>query len=456
MLRLLGNLRKEGSFVKNVFITISWNGAIIVIQVLLSPVITRLYEPKQYGVFTIYSSLVANLALLGTLKYSDAIVLTDSKTERYNLLALIFSVLTTLCLLAFTAMMFFRDDITRFLQYTGSPAVFLLIPASVFLTCSIEVMANANIRRKYFTRNGLAIFVNNAVGRFFNIGYAVAIAAKSSGLIVGDFIGKVSCLFIVSWRRTRAEGAAQPHKPRDYVSLTGMRAVARKFKSFPLFYFPSFLLAAFSGHLPLYFFQWQYGSAMVGAYAFAGSLMEMFNRLIPYSFAPVMLQKANELRKTSPALLRTRIYSLFCWMLLAGTCIFAGFALLGPHVFAIAFGSKWQMAGHFSALIAIHSTFNFVAVSLSEIYNVMGRQRFLLVNSMVGLALKALAVGLALYWKSNETEALFIYAILNSVSGILLILGVFIILNHKIWRVTGWLLVSFTALLLALRIGESI
>lgn len=431
----------------------SWNGAIIVAQVLLSPIMTRLYEPSQYGTFTIYSSMVANLALAGSLKYSDAIVLTESRAERRDLLALIFSFLTFLCIISFVFFFFFRDRLADLLNYTGPSSFFLLIPLGVLLTCCIEVFANTNIQHKLFGRNGKAIFLNNVFARLTSIGYAVSWAGRSAGLILGDFVGKLACLGFLGWRSKAAEKSPPWTKE---VTLRGVKMVMRKFKSFPLYYFPSFLLSSFSGHLPLYFFQWQYGSAMVGAYAFASSLMEMFNRLIPYSLAPVLLQKANDLKKNSPELLKEKIYKLFQVMLGAATIIFSVFTMLAPPLFSVVFGSQWQTAGYFAVFIGIHAAYNFVAVSISEVYNVMGGQRLLLVNSIVGLALKVLAILLAYYYQMNEKEALLLYTVLNALGSILLIAGVFVILKHKVWKVTALLAVSLAILCGSLILSKTI
>jgi O-antigen/teichoic acid export membrane protein len=445
------NIRKEGSFVKNAFITISWNGAIIVIQLLLSPVITRLYDPGEYGIFALFNSIVMNLALVGSLRYTEAIVIAENEEERTDLISLVLLLVTGVGVVTLITLFIFYKEIALFLNLKGAAEILFLIPFSFFLSSVIELLVNIHVHRKKFLRNGFAGFVLNSGSRVSSIAYAVMMTGRSGGLIIGDFVGKVACLLSLTLFPGKRNDDQKPFLSAVIRPSVGL--VAKKYRSFSLYYLPSQLLVSFSGHIPLYFFQWVYGATMVGAYAFAASLLDMFNRLVPYSLGPVLLKKASDLKNISHDLLCDRVYKLFLVMLGAGTVIYSGFALLGRIVLPFVFGSSWELTGIFSGILAVSFTFGFVASALSEVYNVLKRQRFLLVNTFLTILLKAVAIILIIQWKMDARHGLMLYSGLSSIGGLFLVLGIFVILKFKVAQVLGWLLLSLGVLSGAFFIG---
>jgi len=448
LLLLVRKIHEDGSFIRNVSITSSWNAAVIVSQFILSPIITRLYSPAEYGVYALFNSVVVNIALFSSLKYTETIVFTETPVQRNNAISLSFALVLIFSIVTFFVVVIFNQPIHLFFGNVGSTNFLYLIPLGVLLTCILEILASLNIKRKNFLNNGFAGFLNNTSARVFNILHALIGSPKSIGLIAGDFLGKLMgiAVVLISYKNFSVS-------IRNFlrsISVKEMRAVAFKYKSFPLYFLPSSVLIYLSGHLPLYFFQVRYGAAAVGSYALASSMLEIFNRLIPYALSPVFLQKATELKSVSTLHLAERTFKLFGYMLLLATLIFSGFALLGDIVFPFVFGKEWATAGIYVSILAIPYAFNFVAVALSEMYNVMGRQRFLLFNSIINVVLKIISVLIVFYLQTDELEALYIYAIFSSVGGIGLVLGVFIILKYRIWKALALLLLSLATLLVTL------
>jgi len=58
------------------------------IALAISPILTRLYAPEQFGVFALYLSIVALLAIVATGRYELAIVLPESDVDAWHLCAL--------------------------------------------------------------------------------------------------------------------------------------------------------------------------------------------------------------------------------------------------------------------------------------------------------------------------------------------------------------------------------
>src|SRR5262245_43618883 len=59
----------ERPFLRNVSIMLSGAAAGQMVSILLSPVLTRLYSPQQFGVLSVYSALLAILVVVASLRY---------------------------------------------------------------------------------------------------------------------------------------------------------------------------------------------------------------------------------------------------------------------------------------------------------------------------------------------------------------------------------------------------
>ncbi|MGQ9623675.1 MAG: lipopolysaccharide biosynthesis protein, partial [Candidatus Caldatribacteriaceae bacterium] len=63
------------------------------VTVLVSPILTRLYSPEDFGVFGVYASLLGIVAVIASLRYEYAIPLPEEDETAANILALCFGVL---------------------------------------------------------------------------------------------------------------------------------------------------------------------------------------------------------------------------------------------------------------------------------------------------------------------------------------------------------------------------
>jgi O-antigen/teichoic acid export membrane protein len=445
-------IREKGSFIRNVSIASSWNTAIIITQILLSPVITRIFGPAEYSVFALYNSIVANLALFGNLRYSEAMVLADTPARRDNLILLSFSLINIVTLIALVGVALGRDWLAAYFQTPITPDFLYLIPLGVWLSCVVDLAITINIRRKQFVRNGLTGFTMNVSARLANIAYGLGVGARGVGLILGDIAGKIFGLVVILPAPRKIPALWQSF--RSAVSFASMKEMAVRYKSFPLYFFPSSFILYLSGHLPVFFFQWQFGGPTVGSYALASSMLEIFNRLVPYALAPMVLQKINEFKQQSLDLMTARVYRLFTFLLLTSFVIFSMAALLSGVVFEFVFGEAWRDAGRFASILALFYSFNFLSVALMEVYNVMEKQKHLLAYSITNIFLRVMAFGAILVADMESETGLLVFAVACALGSILQIAGVFHILMHKFWKVLILLMTMFGILTIIILITQ--
>lgn len=95
----MGSLFSRSDFLRNVLTLISGTVLAQAIPVALSPMLSRIYTPEEFGVFAIFSSIASALAVVATFRYELAIMLPEKSVSAANLLRLSF--LITLLLSTF-------------------------------------------------------------------------------------------------------------------------------------------------------------------------------------------------------------------------------------------------------------------------------------------------------------------------------------------------------------------
>lgn len=440
----INKIRQEGTFVRYVSIVTSWNIAISLIQFALSPIITRLYSPEQYGVFALFNTIVTSLVLIGSLRYNEAIVVTETHGQRNNAIALSFLSILGVSLLAAIVIFLWGDYLLQLIGVSWPGYLLYLIPLATLLGGGFEILISTNVSRKRFLSNGLSGFLLNLLSRGFNIFYALNIQARAIGLIWGDIAGKIAGILIALFSFGNLKNKTK--KFYETVSWNSIKKVAYLYKNFPFYTLPTNLLLLLSGHLPIYFFTIQFNSQVVGNYALSSSLLEIVNRLIPYSIAGVFLPKAMELKKMSLQHLAESTYKLYWVMFWMALLIFSGFALLGKIMFPLVFGESWQTAGIYVAILSLQYAINFIAVSLSDVYKVLSRQRFYLNAIIFSVVLKFGILVLSVWVGLNEKYALLWFCVAGCIGSIVQIVGIFNALNFRIFKISLSLILLITVL----------
>jgi O-antigen/teichoic acid export membrane protein len=437
----LAKLGHGGSFIRNVSITSFWNILIICVQLILSPIVTRLYSPAEYGIFALVSAIITPIAMIGTFRYADAIVICETKRDRNNTVALSLGLIAFISLATFITILLAKGRVLNFIEAIWLGNFVYLIPIIVCFSGMIEILLCLNVSDKKFSYNGFAGFAMNLSARGFTAGYTLFMPAKALGLIVGEFMGKSTALILL----VSSLGNLKQKLTNLVlsVSFSGIVNVIRLFQRFPLYVLPVNIINSLSSYLPLYFLKTQFALSVVGSYALASSLLEIINRLLPYSVASIFFPKAVELKQKSMSELMSGLYKLYWMMLVSSLIIFTGAALLAEVVFPFAFGKSWVMAGTFISLLSIQYAFNFVSLPISETYKVVGQQKLLFLTTMVSIALKIIALLILSYFLTTEKVSIFWISLSGAVGSIIPIVGIFFFFKFKLRQIVGSLLATF-------------
>jgi O-antigen/teichoic acid export membrane protein len=185
-----GRLYRRGSFGAHVLTPLSGTAAAQAIPLLLAPLITRLYEPEDFGVFALYAGVSTIVTGLATARYDLAIVLPERDEDAIGLV--LGALLVALALSAATALaLLLTANVPMPAKLGGIRQYLWILPAAVMGTGVAQVFQYWARRCGAYLRlssSRVASGVGSPAGQV-TLG---ALGLGAWGLVIGSFLGQVA------------------------------------------------------------------------------------------------------------------------------------------------------------------------------------------------------------------------------------------------------------------------
>lgn len=351
---------------------------------LVSPILTRLYDPDAFGVLGVFIALVSIAGVVVGLRYPLAVPLPedDSDASDVLLLSLLAVGLVSLFFAAATWLL------QGWLRYTFGlepiSSLLWILPLVIAVSGTYDALNYWAVRVKGFkdiARTRVSQGVATAVGQVA-LG---AIGFGPSGLVVGQAMGRATGLI------TLARLAARGVRPNKSPSIWGnLRASAMRYRRFPLFSTWSALANTLSTQLPLMLLSYFFGVGVAGLYTLSTRVLQTPISIVGTAVSQVFLSDAAGAAREGT-------------LGQAATGALQGLARLGlplgmmallaaPAGFALLFGEEWRMAGTFTQLLVPWLILVFLTSPLSVIPSVVERQGGELVFNLALLVARVMAL----------------------------------------------------------------
>jgi O-antigen/teichoic acid export membrane protein len=436
-------LRRPGSFAQNFMVSMSGSAIVTVVGFLLTPILSRIYPPAAYGQFAVFNSVVSNLNLLATLAYTSAIPLPRARRDALAVVQLNVVLTVGMFALIVIALVFLGAHVVRWLDLQSLGAWIYMMPVLMLLYNFSLTMSSWYIRTKSFRTRTTADLVMSLVSRAFTLSYGWLSGGYSTGLILGDSLGKVT--LFVSLLRSGFQHELRPLW-RTF-SWRRIRQAAYRFREFPLYVLPGGYISTLSSQLPIFMLTGAFGSTVVGLYSFAASLLEIPVSLIGSGIAPVFYQKAAEVHNDEPERLKDITLNIYYKLLYIGLLPLGFITVFGDVIFKVIFGAQWEMAGVFTGYLGYYYIFRLTGQATGMIYNILQRQQFALLTNMMLLLMRGagLAVGI---WMKDVNMAMLLFGTSSLITTFLIDLHILYLLKLPVLRIA-----FRTILLLAATLG---
>ncbi|MBF9222147.1 oligosaccharide flippase family protein [Hymenobacter ruricola] len=428
----------------------SGSAAITAAGMLLSPVISRLYRPADYGEYAVFSILLGNLSIVASLNYLGALLL-PRRIERFAALAQLTLWLSTLVSIGFLGLLWlFEDHLLSFFDIHRIGGMTYWIPFLLVLSVLASCLQSLCIRENKYSVRAVSDVSANLSGKGYTIAHALWFGPSPGGFILGDVLNRLVAVGVVLARLPRR--LLQPLVVP--ASLRRLFKTVYFFRRFPTQVLPSTYLNIVSSQLPVLLFKKFSTSAEVGAFAFASSMLELPVALIGGALSPVVMREAVQVfHEGGVDRLGQFCGSYFRKIFLALAIPFAAGAILGDLIFPAVFGAQWQTAGAVACLLASYYAFRVNYYIFVSVYTIVHKQLYDLFFNAVLLLARFVAV----YLVVQSHGFLAAVGAYSAVSLVLTALNSYVLLaalRVRAWRVAIEQVAYFAGLLAVLHFGR--
>ena len=421
---MIRSLESKG-FARNVMQLATGTAIAQVAPLLVTPVLTRLYSPTQFGEFGIFSAFLLGLSIIASGRYEIAVPLPASNRTAFELVAL------SVLIAAAFSLLIMALGLAALTPAGRTAAAGLNVRLTALLMLPVGVLSASTMQScsYWLTRQGKFALVARARSITGRAHGGIRCGAGHRGRICG-------ASHLASGRLSRRIGrspgavlAADGAGIRD-VSAEGLRLVSREYRAFPLLNGGNAVMDAIRESGTLVVFGMLFGAAATGFLSRTLRLLRapvsLVGQAVAQVYFPAVGRAQAEHRSVRELTARTMKS-----VLALSVPLYLAVLLLGPWAFGVVLGEQWVTSGTYArvlspwlALVLVLSSLSLLPVARNAQHKALGLNIFettarftgLLVGARLGGALGAVVgvafaglvtggVQLAWYWRLSAHAA---------------------------------------------------
>lgn len=384
---------------RDVLNLVAGNGFAQVLQLVSLPLLTRYFEPREFGVYTLFVGVAAVVGVFGTLRYDAAIVLPRRPTVAVALSALVLR-------LTFIAAGVAALTATLIALYwgSGSPGlitwVFGLGIAWTLLVGGVQrIVAAWFSRERRFGHVGRMQLAFVALTLSAQVALAQGELDGASALIVGYLIGLTAA---VLWYQ-RFVSSMWSHLFRCLSMRSRVRLAATRYSRFPKYMLPYGLSSTLRERLVHAVFGVFAGPAELGRFAMAQRLVAAPSMFLHGGIGPVLYAHASRVSRNRIGRDAAALIELAAVFLVLP---FIALAFFASSLTEAVLGESWSGTGSYISILCAPYLALALTSWLDRLFDVYATQRLALMLDVFFTILLVLAVTAAAAWSGGTAAAL--------------------------------------------------
>ncbi|PUB15872.1 lipopolysaccharide biosynthesis protein [Paenisporosarcina sp. OV554] len=378
----------KNPFIRSLSVLMAGTALTNLIIVLTTPLLTRLYTPEEFGVYSVFLSLLFTGTILVSLRYETAIPLPEDEDEAFHLLVL--SIILAFIVSALLCILFFFIPISKLLNVPELETYMWMLSLSLlgigifqaFNSWALRDEQYMMISRAKMTMNSSQITSQLSLG-LFQLGLP--------GLLIGEIIGRMtgSLDYFRLIKRT--------HKAVSKISAKSLVKVLIGYKSYPIVSSWAALINSLGTQMPIFYLAAHFDAKTAGWFFLAQKILTIPEGLIGFSASQVYLSQAAQTARNSQEHFRQFFWDTVKKMIVIGLIIIGLVALCAPLAIKIVFGEQWIQAAEFIQILSVLYFMKIIINPISAnfyVFNALGKQfiseliRFILICVSLFLALE--------------------------------------------------------------------
>lgn len=398
-------------------------GQAILVAVL--PFVTRLYDPASFGLFAVFSAMLALALVASSLRYELAIPLPRSHAGAFSLLVLALLLNGVTAFLLGLVVLLWGGELATMLNSPGLQAILWLLPFSVLgagTYRSLRLWAVRHHDFKGLAQTSIAQAVVNAASQIV----CGLIGLGGAGLAISHALGQTA------GAGRLARGMNARFRSIRAGQIIRIRHMASRHSRFPKFDVAAAFVDTLSVQLPNLLLAALFSPMMAGHYLLAERILGTPLSLLSQSIGQVLYAQSRQaMEEGRMAALTKRVLLGLCALIIVPVGVIAP---AGEILFGLIFGEEWRIAGQFASWLVVGLGAQCLFSSVSLVLMATNGQH---VNLILHLCM-LLAKGAALlygYLMGSALLAIIAFALVNLV-------GYLVAIVLVIWRARSFDIVA--------------
>jgi O-antigen/teichoic acid export membrane protein len=373
----LKNVLGRGNFTRNVLLI---GGGTVFAQatnMLLSPIITRLYTPEDYGSLSVYSSILGLVTIVSSLKYEAAIPIADDDETAVNILLLCFIILIGFVFCMTIVIVFASNWIIRIFNIKDFNDFKFYLPLGLFLIGIYKIFTQWAFRKRNYVSISKTKYFQAISQNIVKIVFGL-FHSDYTGLLLGTIAGEsmgITTLFTPFLKKDR--------QLLKTIELSKIKYGAKRYINFLRYTVLGQIFNASGTYLPPLLMSYLFDNQIVGYYGLAHAVVSLPMVVIGNSVSDVFYGEAVVLMKKDIPELKRLVLKLTGRIGLIALMPLIILFFWGPFLFSMVFGEAWRESGIYARIIVIFILFRFISAPIDKFYSIFEKQKIALFLNIV-------------------------------------------------------------------------
>lgn len=359
----------KSEFGRNVLTLMTGTVIAQAIPIILTPILTRVYTPENFGILAIYMTIISIIGIIITGRYELAIVLPRSNKAALDIFSASLYISSTITIASLILVYFFWSDITELLNQPVLTYWIYSAPIIGFIVGLQQILTYWKIRQKNFKSISASKITQSLTSSLSQVLFGL-VNFGPRGLIIGYIFGLTLSTIPLLKKNNITLGKNKLRIIR----------LLKKYIKFPTFNLTNALLDSFRNSSIIFLITLYFGLHHLGLYILAWRMLALPVSLISASIAEPYYQKISTLKANET---HTLTLTIIKKLAIISSAVYLAIFFLSPTIFELFFGDEWREAGEMASVMTPWVFMSFISSPLAHIYSRYNKQNVMLAYSLI-------------------------------------------------------------------------
>lgn len=369
------------------------------------PILSRLYNPEDFGVLAIFASLISILVPFVTFRYPLAIPLPRHDGMAINILILSVGLMVCMILIFGAVLGIFGSSLLGLFSAEKLAPYWWLVVLGLIGGASYEIISFWATRKRAYKIVAQTIALQGLLGNLIKIGFGF-LAVKPLGLLVGHLLatsGGITSLYL----SLKSDFLVNSR----HIRWQRIKLAAGRYRDFPTYRLPSQIFLVLAQQMPIMLMAYAFGAAALGQFALAKMVVSLPVHLLSDALGKSAYGELAKIGRKNPTEIKKILNSTIKGLFLAALFPVVGIFLLSPYVLPFILGKEWNDAGLYASGLSIYLLATVIAVPMPAFVNVFERQKEFLVWNAIRCIILGLLFGCVIAFEVSALVFVFCYGV---------------------------------------------